>query len=326
MTGPIGRRAFGAWAAAVAGAGLLPSASGQGWPQQPIRIVVPWPPGGVTDVIARTVGPGLSAALVQPVVIDNEPGAGGNIGTGQAVREKPDGHTLILVTSTTQAINPHLYEKLPFDPVRDFTPVAYLAAVPNVLVVPARSPYRSVQDVVAAARKSPSKLTFASGGNGSSQHVAAAIFESAAQIDLTHVPYKGSAPAVTDLIAGQVDLMLDTGSIAHVKAGTLRALAVAADAPIAALPNVPTMSEAGLRGVVAAAWYGVMGPAGLSPNVVARLNQVLNAQLKDPATVTRLHEMGAQIGGGSPDDFRRFVSDEYRRYAQVVRSRGIKVE
>ena len=309
-------------------AGAMATATGfaQAWPQQPIKLVVPWAPGGTTDMIARVLGSGLSKGLGQPVVIDNKPGAGGNIGTAQAVREKPDGYTLILVTSTTQAINPNLYAKLPFDPVKDFTPVVYVATVPNILVVSPKSPYKTVQDVLDRARKEPGRLTFASGGNGSSQHVAGAMLESVAKVDLLHVPYKGGAPAVTDLIAGQVDILLDTGSMSHIQGGTVRALAVASARRIPALPNLPTFAEAGLPDMETGAWYGVMAPAGVPTDVVARLNGEINKLLKDPATVKRLQEIGAQVGGGTPRDFEKFAASELKRYAEVIRQRGIKAD
>ena len=319
----VGRQLF---AALAAGALTLTTSVAHAWPDQPIKLVVPWAPGGTTDMIARVLGPGLAKSLGQPVVIDNKPGAGGNIGTAQAVREKPDGYTLILVTSTTQAINPNLYAKLAFDPVRDFTPVVYLATVPNILVVSPKSPYKTVQDLLDGARKEPGKLSYASGGNGSSQHVAGAMLESVAKVDLLHVPYKGGAPAVTDLIAGQVDIMLDTGSMSHVQGGTVRALAVASASRIPALPNVPTFAEAGLPGMETGAWYGVMGPAGLPRDVVARLNGEFNKLLKDPTVVKRLQEIGAQLGGGTPQDFEKFAASELKRYAEVIRQRGIKAD
>lgn len=299
----------------------------QAWqPTQPIKLVVPWAPGGTTDVIARVLSDPLAKALGQPVVVDNRAGAGGNIGTGQAVREKPDGTTLILVTSTTQAINPHLYAKLPFDPAKDFTPVVWIGSVPNILVVSPKSPIKSVPDLLERARKEPGKLTFASGGNGSSQHIAGAMLESAARIDLLHVPYKGGGPAATDVMAGQVDIMLDTGSMGHIHGGTLRAVAVASAKRIPALPNLPTFAEAGLPGMETGAWYGVMGPAGMPKEVVARLNAELNKILKDPAIVKRLQDIGAQVGGGTPQEFETFAAQELKRYAEVIKQRGVKIE
>lgn len=310
-------------AAALAGTPAL----AQAWqPTQPIKLVVPWAAGGTTDVIARVIAAPLGQALGQTVVVDNKPGAGGNIGTSQAVREKPDGSTLILVTSTTQAINPHLYAKLPFDPAKDFTPVVWIGSVPNILVVPPKSPIKSVPDLLERARKEPGKLTYASGGNGSSQHVAGAMLESAGRIDLLHVPYKGSAPAATDLIAGQVDLMLDTGSMAHIQGGSLRAVAVASAKRIPALPNLPTFAEAGLPGMETGAWYGVMGPAGMPKEAVARLNVELNKILKDPAIVKRLQDIGAQVGGGTPAEFESFAAQELKRYAELIKQRGVKID
>lgn len=314
--------------AALAATGLLATtgAQAQNWPQRPVTIVVPWAPGGVTDLVARAIGQPLSQAIGQPVVIENKPGAGGSVGTGQAVREKADGHTLILVTSTTQAINPHLYAKLPYDAVKDFTPVVYVGSVPNILVVPAKSPFKTVQDVLAKARTEPGKLSFASGGNGSSQHVAGAMMENAAKVDLLHVPYKGAAPALSDVIAGQVDMILDTASISHIQAGTVRALAVASERRIPVLPNVPTFAEAGLPNMLTGAWYGVMGPAGLPRDVVTRLNTEINRILKDPAMVKRLQDMGMQVSGGSPQEFEKFAASELARYAELVRQRGIKAD
>ena len=204
--------------------------------------------------------------------------------------------------------------------------MVYLATVPNVLVVSPKSPYKTVQDVLDRARKEPGKLTFASGGNGSSQHVAGAMLESVAKVDLLHVPYKGGAPAVTDLIAGQVDVMLDTGSMSHIQGGTVRALAVASASRIPALPDVPTFAQAGLPGMETGAWYGVMGPAGVPRDVVARLNGEFNKLLKDATVVKRLQEIGAQVGGGTPQDFETFAASELKRYAEVIRQRGIKAD
>ena len=311
---------------AAAGAVACAAACAQSWPQQPIRLIVPWSPGGATDVIARTLAVPLAQSLGQPVVVDNRPGAGGNIGTAQAAREKPDGYTLIMVTSSTHAANPHLYAKLPFDPAKDFTPVAFVASVPNILVVPAASPFKTVRDVLDRARRQPGKVSYGSAGTGSSQHLAGSMFESAAAIDLLHVPYKGSGPAATDLMAGHIDLMLDTGSLPHVQAGTLRALAVASKARLPMLPAVPTFAEAGVSGMEASAWYGVMAPAGLPKDIAARLNGEIDKLLKNPAVVRRLQEFGAEVGGGTPDDFGRFAASELKRYAEIVRRTGARLE
>jgi len=319
---PLLARACLAAAGAVAGT----VASAQSWPQQPIRLVVPWSPGGATDVIARTLAVPLAQSLGQPVVVDNRPGAGGNIGTAQAAREKPDGYTLIMVTSSTHAANPHLYAKLPFDPAKDFAPVAFVASVPNVLVVPAASPFKTVRDLLERARRQPGKVSYGSAGTGSSQHLAGSMFEHAAAIDLLHVPYKGSGPAATDLMAGHIDLMLDTGSLPHVQAGTLRALAVASKARLPMLPAVPTFAEAGVSGMEASAWYGVMAPAGLPKDVAARLNGEIDKLLRNPAVVKRLQEFGAEVGGGTPDDFGRFAASELKRYAEIVRRTGARLE
>ena len=308
--------------------GALASASclAQTWPQQTIRLVVPWPAGGATDVIARVIAEPLSRSLGQPVVVENKPGAGGNIGTAQAVRDKPDGYTLILVTSTTQAINPHLYNKLSFDPKKDFTPVVLLGSVPNVLVVSEKSPYKSLAELLAAARQNPGKMSYGSGGNGSSQHIAGEMFKSMAKVDILHIPYKGAAPATSDLMAGQIDLMLDTSSMPRIHGGVLRALAVASAKRVPALPEVPTFGEAGMPGLLASAWYGVMAPAGLPKELVARLNGEINKILKDPAVIKRFHDLGAQIDGGTPEAFEKFAADELTRYGKVMREIGAKLE
>lgn len=302
------------------------STNAQGWPQAPIRLIVPWAAGGTTDMIARVLSEPLARALGQPVIVDNKPGAGGNIGTAQAVKEKPDGYTLILATSTTQAINPHLYQKTGFDPKKDFTSIIYLGSVPNVLVVSAKSPFKSVQDVLNQARKDPGKLSYGSGGNGSSQHIAGSMFKQAANVEILHVPYKGGAPAVSDLMAGQIDIMLDTGSMGHIQGGSLRALAVASAKRVPALPQVPTFAEAGLPGLQAAAWYGVTGPAGIPKEIVGRLNGEFNKLLKDPVVAKRLQDIGAEIGGGTSQDLERLAESELRRYGAVLKDGNIKVD
>jgi tripartite-type tricarboxylate transporter receptor subunit TctC len=261
---------------------MLPPAVAQPYPSKPIKFVVPWSPGGATDAIARIIAQPLSQELGVAVVIDNRAGAGGNIGTAAFVREPADGYVILMATSSTNAANPHLYKKLGFDPDKDFTPVVYVASVPNILVVPSSSPVHSVKELLELARKQPGKLTYGSAGVGASQHLAGAMFKNTAKIDILHVPYKGSGPAAVDLMAGHIDLMLDTGSLASIKGGKLRALAVASEKRLAVLPDVPTFKEAGLDGMIASAWYGVMAPAKTPPDVVAKLNQAINKALKMP--------------------------------------------
>lgn len=298
----------------------------QDFPNKPVKIVVPWAPGGATDVIARVLGQKLGERLGQPVVVENKAGAGGNIGTGSFIREVADGHTLLMGTSSTNAINPSLYRSLPFDPVKDFTPIVLVATVPNVLVVSGNSSLQSVDDIVKAAKAEPGKVSYGSGGNGSSQHIAAAIFSKVTGSQLMHVPYKGSGPAAADLMAGHVALMFDTGSMAHIKGGKLRPLAVASSQRVPALPEVKTFEELGYKGVQAAAWYGFYAPAKTPAPVADRLNRELNAVLQEPEVKKRLNDYGAIVNGGSREEFARFTGAEIERYRRIIQDAKISIE
>ena len=312
------------------GAALALGANGlalaQNFPSKPIRIVVPWAPGGATDVIARVLGQKLGERLGQPVIVENKAGAGGNIGSAAFIREAADGHTLLMGTSSTNAINPSLYKDLPFDPVKDFTPIMLVATVPNVLVVPANSRFNSVDDVVKAAKAEPGKISYGSGGNGSSQHIAAAIFTKVSGSNLMHVPYKGSGPAAADLMAGHIALMLDTGSVGHIKGQKLKALAVASSQRVPALPDVKTFEELGYKGVQAAAWYGFYAPAKTPAAVADRLNKELNAVLQDSDVKKRLNDYGAIVNGGGREEFARFTSAEIERYRKIIQDAKIAIE
>ncbi len=301
------------------------AASAQTYPNQTIRFVVPWPAGGATDQVARILAQPLSQALGVAVVVDNKGGAGGNIGTALVAKEKPDGYTLLLATSSTNAAGPHLFAKQGFDPAKDFAAVIHLVAIPNVMVVPAKSPWTSLKDVIADARKSPDKYTYGSAGIGSSQHLAGAQFKTTANLDIRHVPYKGSGPAAQDLIAGHIDMMIDTGSLGTIKGGLLKPLAVASSKRLAALPNVPTFAEAGTP-MLASAWYGVMLPAGASPAVIAKLNGAFNTLLKNPEIRGKLEGIGAEISGGTSDEFAKFAISEIKRYEGIVKSSGAPKE
>ncbi len=307
--------------AAMVGLSAAGQAGAQTYPSQPIRLVVPWPAGGATDQLARIVAQPLSQALGVPVVVDNKGGAGGNIGTTAVAKDKPDGYTLLLATSSTNAAGPHLFAKQGFDPAKDFTAVINLCAIPNVMVVPAKSPWSSLKALIDAAKQSPDKFTYGSAGIGSSQHLAGAQFKTTANIDIRHVPYKGSGPAAQDLMAGHIDMMIDTGSLGSVKSGLLKPLAVASAKRLAALPNVPTFAEAGTP-MIASAWYGIMLPAGASPDVVARLNKAFNTLLQAPDIRARLEGIGAEISGGTADDFARFSLAEIKRYEGIVKVSG----
>jgi tripartite-type tricarboxylate transporter receptor subunit TctC len=295
------------------------------YPSQTIRFVVPWPAGGATDQVARILAQPLSQALGVAVVVDNKGGAGGNIGTALVAKEKPDGYTLLLATSSTNAAGPHLFAKQGFDPIKDFAAVINLVAIPNVMVVPAKSPWTSIKDVIADTKKSPDKYTYGSAGIGSSQHLAGAQFKTTAHLDIRHVPYKGSGPASQDLIAGHIDMMIDTGSLSTIKGGLLKPLAVASSKRLATLPNVPTFAEAGMP-MLASAWYGVMLPAGASPAVVAKLNSAFNTLLKNPEIRGKLEGIGAEISGGTSEDFAKFASSEIKRYEDIVKSSGAPKE
>jgi tripartite-type tricarboxylate transporter receptor subunit TctC len=315
------------WIAAILLAFAAAAGAQQPYPTQPIRLVVPWPPGGGVDTTARLIAQPLSQKLGQPIVIDNKPGAGGNIGTEIAARAAPDGYTLLMGSISPNAINVHLYSKLPFDIYKDFTPIIFVSSVPNVLVVPAGSPFTSVAELIAFAKANPGKLDYASGGVGSSQHLAASIFKSAAKIDVVHVPYKGTAPAEADLVGGHVQFMLDTTTcLPFIAAGKMRALAVASKKRNPALPNVPTFDELGIPGVYSSSWYGLMGPAGMPRPIVDKLNADMREILASDDMKRKLVEFGAEIGGGSPEDFAGFIAAEIKRYGPVIQESGAKID
>jgi tripartite-type tricarboxylate transporter receptor subunit TctC len=265
--------------------GLVPLAHAQsGYPGKPVRLVVPFPAGGTTDILARAVAQKLSEAWGQSVVVDNRPGAGGNIGSELVARAAPDGYTLLMGTVGTHAINASLYSKMPYDHVKDFAPVILVAGVPNVLVVNPSVPVNSVPELIAYLKANPGKVNFASSGSGTSIHLSGELFKVMTGVQMTHVPYKGSAPALTDLVGGQVQLMFDNlpSSLAFIKAGKLRALAVTSAARAAALPDVPTIAESGVPGFEASSWVGVLAPTGTPPDVIARINAEVGMWLASP--------------------------------------------
>jgi len=298
------------------------------YPTKPIRLVVPFPPGGATDILAREVAKHLTDAWGQSVVVDNRPGAGGNIGSELVARSAPDGYTLEMGTVGTHAINASLYSKMPYDHVKDFVPVILVAGVPNVLEVNPSVPVNSVQELLAYAKANPGKLNFASSGSGTSIHLSGELFKVMAGVQMTHVPYKGSAPALSDLLGGQVQLMFDNlpPSLPQIKAGKLRALAVTSSTRAPALPDVPTVAEAGLPGFEASSWFGVLAPAGTPPAIVAKLNAEIAKWLTTPEAKEKLANVGANIASGTPEDFARHIQAETAKWAKVVKESGAKVD
>ena len=297
------------------------------YPTKPIKIVVPFPPGGAADNFARLIGQKLGEAWAQPVVIENKPGAGGQIAT-QAVATAPaDGHTLLVVT-VGHADNPALYPRLPYDTEKDLLPVAKLATVPSVLVVNTAVPAQNLKELLALAKAQPGKLSYASSGNATTSHVSAALLGSLAGVEMLHVPYKGSAPAITDLISGQVQVMIDplVSSAQHVKAGKLRALAISSPTRSPLAPDLPTMAEAGVPGYEFAAWFLLLAPARTPAPVVAKLNEQVARSLAAADLMERYTTMGAEAGRGSPAELQAFVAGEVKRYAKLVKDTGMKAQ
>lgn len=310
----------------LASAFIAPGAQAQAYPEKSVRLIVPWPAGGAADAVGRAVANALTLELGKTVFVDNVAGAGGNIGTQQFVRATPDGYTLLLATSSTNAANPHLYKRTGFEPIKDFAPIASVALIPSVMVVSAASPFKSPKDVIAAAKTNPGKLSYGSGGVGASAHLAGELFKSVAQVDITHIPYKGSGPALTDVMGGQLDFMFDTGAFPHIKGGKIRALAVAADRRHPQLPEVPTFDELGIKGMVMNAWYGVAAPAGTPPALIAKVNTALNHALKSGDLAKRLADIGAEVRSGTPEDFAKFWRSEVDRYAGLVKMTGATLD
>ena len=298
------------------------------YPSRPVRVVVPFPAGGTTDILARAAAQKLSETWGQQAIVDNRPGAGGNIGSELVAKSPPDGYTLLMGTVGTHAINPSLYPKMPYDHVKDFVPVILVAGVPNVLVVNPSLPVNSVQELIAYAKANPGKLNFASSGSGTSIHLSGELFKTMTGVQMTHIPYKGSAPALTDLIGGQVQLMFDNlpSSLAFIKAGKLRALAVTSATRSAALPDVPTIAESGVPGFEASSWFGLLAPAGTPRDIVTKINADTQKWLASPDAKDKLAAQGALAAGGSPEDFAKHIQAESAKWARVVKESGAKVE
>jgi tripartite-type tricarboxylate transporter receptor subunit TctC len=309
---------------------VAPSVSAQppaSFPTRPVKLVVPFPPGGAADTFARFLGDRLGQAWGQSVIVDNRPGAGGIVATQYVANSPKDGYTLEIVT-VGHAVNPHLYAKLPYDTEKDLVPVARVATLPNMLMVNNAVPARSVKELIALARKKPGQLTYASAGNATTSHVAAAMFTSMAKLDMVHVPYKGSAPAFTDLLGGQVNVFIDpiVPAAESVKSGKLRALAVTTAKRSPLMPDLPTMAEAGVPGYEFSAWFILLAPAGTPPAVVQKINADVEHLMSLPDTKAKFTELGAEVGHGTPEELRAFIASEVARYGKIVRDTGMHVE
>jgi tripartite-type tricarboxylate transporter receptor subunit TctC len=314
---------------AVLGGGSARAAdAATGFPDRPVRLIVPFPPGGGTDILARPVAQKLGEKWGQPVIIENRAGAGGNIGTEAAARAPADGYTLVLGTVGTHAINQSLYRHLPYDAVRDFAAITLVANTPNVLVLNPAVPARSVQELIALAKARPGALNYASPGNGTPPHLAAEIFKNMAGVSITHVPYKGSGPAMTDLLGGQVQMMIANAPVVlpYIKSGKLIGLASTSAARPATLRDLPTLAESGLKGYEADTWYGLFAPAGTPPEVVQKLNADVVAVLKSPEIQAFFAQQGAEVIGDSPADASAKVRAEVEKWHGVIQSIGLKLD
>jgi tripartite-type tricarboxylate transporter receptor subunit TctC len=308
--------------------GLALSTQAIAWPTKPVTIVVPFPAGGSTDTLARAIAPKLNEKFGQPFVVDNKPGATGTIGAGLVKRATPDGYTLLVTSLGPLVIAPHLIKSVPYDPGKDFDLITVAVQAPNVLVVPAASPFKSVADVIAAHKAKPDQVTFASSGNGSSDHLTAALFWQQTGTQGIHVPYKGGAPAISDLLGGQVQASFQNinAVIEHVKAGKLRALAITSSKRSALLPDVPTLAEAGVKGVDVYSWQAVVAPKGLPADVRSQLHAAIVAALNDPQVRQRFTSLGFEIVANTPEQFAAFQQNEFARWKKVIETGKITAD
>jgi tripartite-type tricarboxylate transporter receptor subunit TctC len=315
-------------AAASMLAPALPAAASDDYPKRELRLVVPFPPGGGADILARTIMPKVAEVLGKPIVIDNRQGAGGNVGAEVVARSAPDGYTLLYGTNGTHAINPSLYRNLRFDPAKDFAPVSQMTTIAAMLIVNPQLPVNSVGELIAYARANPGKVNFASAGNGTTSHLAGELFKTMAGIDIVHVPYRGGALAVTDLMSGQVQMMIDVMPNAYplAKDGRARGLAVSTATRYPGAPEYPTIAESGLPGFEASAWDGIFVPAGTPAPIVAKLNAAVRQALEDPQIAEALRARGAQPSPSSPDAFARHIERSAERWARAVRASGAKID
>jgi len=304
------------------------TAGAQPYPNKPIRIIAPFPPGGVADVLARALQPGLQEALGQQVIIDNKPGAGGNIGADLVAKADPDGYTLLLASAGILTINEFLYSKMPFDPAKAFAPITVVGDMPNIVVVNPKTGLKTLKELIDKAKAEPGKLNFGSAGNGTTTHLAVVLLEQAAKIKLAHVPYKGAAPAVQDLVAGQIDGLVDNPPLVlgHIRSGALTALAWAAPQRMAILPDVPTAAEAGLPGFEASSWFALVAPAGTPKEIVDRLNAEIGKIIARPAIREAWAKQGAVPMTMTPAAFTTYLQGDIDKWAKVVEKSGAKVQ
>lgn len=298
------------------------------YPDKPVRLVVPFPPGGGADNLARLIMPRVAQALGQPIVIENKPGAGGNVGAEFVARATPDGYTLLYGTNGTHSINASLYRNLRFDPIKDFAPVARMTSIAAMLIVNPKLPASSVAELISYAKANPGALNFASAGNGTTSHLAGELFKTAAGVDIVHIPYRGGALAISDLIGGQVQMMIDVMPNAYplAKDGRVRGLAIASAQRFPGAPEYPTLAESGLPGFEASAWDGILAPAGTPEPVIRKLNAAVRAALEDPEIVSALRSRGAVPVVGTPEDFVRHIAESTKKWAAVVQSSGAKID
>ena len=318
----VRRAAFGAALLALACA-----AQAQAWPAKPVRLIVPFPAGGGTDAIAREVTNKL-ATSGYTFVVENKPGSGGNLGVDAVAKSQPDGYTFVIGQTSNLAINPTLYSKLPYDPVKDLTPVSLVASAPLALVVGANSPYKTLAEVVAAAKAKPGTINYATSGNGTVAHLAAESLQKEAGIKLVHIPYKGAAQGATDVISGQVHMYVSSipTLIGHIKNGKMRPLAVTSAKRADDLPQVPTVAESGYKGFEAVTWFGILGPANLPKDVVAKFNADVQKALADAQLQKKLGDQGADVAGSSADQFGKLIRDDIVRWGRIVKESGAKVD
>jgi tripartite-type tricarboxylate transporter receptor subunit TctC len=318
------------------GALAAPPGFAQAYPTKPVRFIVPYPPGGPLDTVARLLAEKMKDGLGQAIIVDNKPGAGGNIGADAGAKAAPDGYTIVMGAVATHAINPSLFPKIPYDPIRDFSPVSLVASVPNVLVlhpdVASRTGIASVKDLVAYAQAHPGKLDYASGGNGSAGHLAGELFKMMTKISMVHIPYNGAAPAQLGLLAGQTDLMFDNlaSALAHIRGGKLKPLAVTTSIRAAALPDLPTITEAGtdkgLNGFDINTWFGILAPAKTPPSVIARLHTEVAKALRAPDVRERMIKLGAEPSPSTPEQFQALIRNDLKKYGAIVKASGANVD